>query len=252
MTIGRNSRKSSTRSSIRAPKFLDKSSGFYGRLDEPEVPAEGEEVWGNEMEDGNRDGVNEREELEAFDFMEDDGETLLERKPSRLSSRWRRSSRRKQKEAKVEEDAANPNQEVESPAEPAAMMIEIEIERMKKVEEENEKAGQGKESSLVHFSVRSDEDDQVLIRDQKTERGEEGEEGEEERRMKMDQEEGMKVVKKNAAKNYRKTLNQAFRRGWKAFIANLYSVTLTPVTSSSPSPSSKKKMQHSAVLAEFR
>lgn len=29
-------------------------------------------------------------------------------------------------------------------------------------------------------------------------------------------------------------LDRAFRRGWEAFITNLYSVTLTPVTSPSP------------------
>ncbi|KAK1889780.1 putative lipoprotein [Dissostichus eleginoides] len=106
---------------------------------------------------------------------------------------------------------------------------------------------------MVHFPVREDEDDQVLIRDKK--RGRE-EEGEEERRMKKEQEEGLKVVKRNTVNNYRKALDRAFRRGWEAFITNLYSVTLTPVTSSSPtsasSPSSKKKHQHNSVLAEFQ
>ncbi|GLD70075.1 uncharacterized protein AKAME5_002139200 [Lates japonicus] len=280
MTIGKNSRKSSTRSSIRAPKFLDKSSGFYGRLDEPETTGEGEEVRGNEVEergngaeDGSREGrvtsspvhnsgADEREEAEAFDFnggmMEDDGETLLRRKPSRRSSRWRRSSRRKQREERPEEDAARderPSLGTESPADPGVLegtrvIIEVEMEKLKKVEEEDEKAGRRKEPELVHFPIREDEDDQVLIRDKK--RGRE-EEGEEERRMKREQEEGMKVVKRNTMKNYRKALDRAFRRGWEAFITNLYSVTLTPVTSSSPpSPASKKKQQHKAVLAEFR
>ncbi|GAA6228224.1 uncharacterized protein LOC108888784 [Lates japonicus] len=267
MTIGKNSRKSSTRSSIRAPKFLDKSSGFYGRLDEPETTGEGEEVRGNEVEergngaeDGSREGrvtsspvhnsgADEREEAEAFDFnggmMEDDGETLLRRKPSRRSSRWRRSSRRKQREERPEEDAARderPSLGTESPADPGVLegtrvIIEVEMEKLKKVEEEDEKAGRRKEPELVHFPIREDEDDQVLIRDKK--RGRE--------------EEGMKVVKRNTMKNYRKALDRAFRRGWEAFITNLYSVTLTPVTSSSPpSPASKKKQQHKAVLAEFR
>ncbi|XP_073330829.1 uncharacterized protein [Pagrus major] len=257
MTIGKNSRKSSVRSSIRAPKFLDKSSGFYGRLDEPEIAGEGEEMW-NGMEDSNREeGVvssqkpsevhvsgAETQEAEAFDFneglMEGDGETLLRRKPSRRSSRWRRSSRRKQKEGRAEEDAARderPSLGTERPVDPHTGVV-IEVEMEKKVE-----------PSLIHFPTREDEDDQVLIRDKK--RGRE-EEGEEERRMKKEQEEGMKMVKR---KNYRKALDRAFRRGWEAFIANLYSVTLTPVTSSSPSsssPASKKKQQHSAVLAEFQ
>ncbi|XP_035480240.1 cilia- and flagella-associated protein 251 [Scophthalmus maximus] len=284
MTIGKNSRKGSTRSSIRAPKFLDKSSGFYGRLDEPETAADGEEVRGNEVEErgnGNEDGSRERstvscpapnvvqesgadekEETEAFDFnegvMEDDGETLLRRKPSRRSSRWRRSSRRKQKEGKIEEDAAQderPSLGKQSPAEPhgqegTGVMTEVEMEKLKKMGEDNEKAGRGKEPVLVHFPVREDEDDQVLIRDKK--RGRE-EEGEEERRMKREQEEGMKVVKRTTMKNYRKALDRAFRRGWEAFITNLYSVTLTPETSPSPpSPSLNKMYQHSSVLAEFR
>nr|XP_019950963.1 PREDICTED: uncharacterized protein LOC109634713 [Paralichthys olivaceus] len=284
MTIGKNSRKSSTRGSIRAPKFLDKSGGFYGRLDEPETTVEGEEVRGSEaeergngMEDSSREGksmstpvssvvtssgADEREEAEAFDFnegmMEDDGETLLCRKPSRRSSRWRRSSRRKQKEGRTEEDAARaerPGLDTESQADPnvpegTRVMIEIEMEKLKQTEEENEKAGREKEPTIVHFPARDDEDDQVLIRDKK--RGRE-EEGEEEGRMKREQDEGMKVVKRITMKNYRKALDRAFRRGWEAFITNLYSVTLTPVTSSSsPSPSLKKKQQHSTVLAEFQ
>lgn len=219
MTIGKNSRKSSTRSSIRAPKFLDKSTGFYGRLDEPETTGEAEQVRGNEaeerrMEDGsgeeramsspavvNNTGGDERDEAEAFDFneglMEDDGETLLRRKPSRRSSRWRRSSRRKQKEGRADEDSGRderPSLGKDSPVDPHDLQgtrVMIEVENMKQVEE----------PALVHFPVRGDEDDQVLIRDKK--RGRE-EEGEEERRMKQEQEEGMKMVKRNSIKNYRK------------------------------------------------
>ncbi|KAK5876019.1 hypothetical protein CesoFtcFv8_027033 [Champsocephalus esox] len=251
MTIGKNSRKNSARSSIRAPKFLDKSSGFYGRLDEPETPGEGEEVRGQEVEetrDSNREAsspsvvhVSEKEEVEAFDhnegMIEDDVETLLQRKPSRRSSRWSRSSRRKQKEGRVEQDAAQeerPSAGTESTD--TRVMIQVET-------------GKGKESTMVHFPVREDEDDQVLIRDKKRGR-------EEQRRVKKEQEEGLKEVKRSTVKNYRKALDRAFRRGWEAFITNLYSVTLTPVTSSSPtsesSPSSKKKHQHNSVLAEFQ
>ncbi|KAI4808094.1 hypothetical protein KUCAC02_000165 [Chaenocephalus aceratus] len=251
MTIGKNSRKNSARSSIRAPKFLDKSSGFYGRLDEPETPGEGEEVRGQEVEetrDSNREAsspsvvhVSEKEEVEAFDhnegMMEDDAETLLQRKPSHRSSRWSRSSRRKQKEGRVEQDAAQeerPSAGTESTD--TRVMIQVET-------------GKGKESTMVHFPVREDEDDQVLIRDKKRGR-------EEQRRVKKEQEEGLKEVKRSTVKNYRKALDRAFRRGWEAFITNLYSVTLTPVTSSSPtsesSPSSKKKHQHNSVLAEFQ
>ncbi|TKS92689.1 hypothetical protein D9C73_027325 [Collichthys lucidus] len=261
MAIG--SRKSSVRSSVRAPKFLDKSNGFYGRLDEPEVTGDVEEVMGKEVEDSNREegvvsnpspsvvhvsAADEKEEAEMFGFnegmMEDDGETLLQRKPSRRSSRWRRSSRRKQKEGRAKGDAARderPSVDTESPVEPDVLegtkvMIEVEVEKMKKLE---------KEKKVIHFAAREDADDQVLIRDKKRGRDEEGEE---ESRMKKEQEEGMKMVKR---KNYRKALDRALRRGWEAFITNLYSVTLTPVTSSS-SPSLQKKQQHSSVLAELR
>ncbi|KAM8899506.1 uncharacterized protein AB9W97_009922 isoform 2-T3 [Spinachia spinachia] len=263
MTIGKNS----SRSSVRAPKFLDKSSGFYGRLDEPEAAGQGEEARRGEAEevcnrtgDSRRDGsvvhvsgADERGEVEALDLdqgmMEDDGETLLQRKPSRRSSRWRRSSRRKQKVGRGEEG--------ESPVDPPAPqdsrgIIPDEMEKGKVTEEEEERAGRGKEPEVVHFPIREDADDQVLIRDKKRVREVEGEE---ERRMKREQEEGMMVVKRNSVKNYRKALDRAFRRGWEAFITNLYSVTLAPVTSSSPpssTPSLKKKVQHNSVLAEFQ
>ncbi|XP_028285649.1 cilia- and flagella-associated protein 251 [Parambassis ranga] len=267
MTIGKNSRKSSVRSSIRAPKFLDKASGFYGRLDEPE----GEKVISIEVEEGNIELVStpsqtvvhnslgdEKEESEAFDFsegmMEDDDETLLRRKPSRRSSRWRRSSRRKQKEGRAEEEQVRderPSLGLSTPdLEDTKVMIEV--EKLKEMEEDQEKVGRGREPVLVHFPVREEADDQVLIRDKK--RGREEDEGEEGRRMKREQEEELKMVKRNTVKNYRKALDRAFRRGWETFITNLYSVTLTPVTSSSSpsSPSWKKKHQHNSVLAEFQ
>ncbi|XP_029931885.1 uncharacterized protein LOC115376450 [Myripristis murdjan] len=276
MTIGKNARKSSVRSSIRAPKFLDKSTGFYGRLDEPETAGEKDVETGTEVverwsgiEDGGREGravngtptsevhisrAGERQESGVFDFndgmMEDDGETLLRRKPSRRSSRWRRSSRRKQKEAKTEEDAPGeerPSLGSQTQIDTPVLEVEAEIETAKQATEEEDggEGGRGTEPALVHFEVREHADDQVLIRDKKRGRdeeengqGEEDREGEEERRMRMEQEEGMKMVKRNTMKNYRKALDRAFRRGWEAFITNLYSVTLTPITSSTPPPSS--------------
>ncbi|KAF3697638.1 hypothetical protein EXN66_Car013318 [Channa argus] len=274
MTIGKNSRKTSVRRSLRAPKYLDKSSGFYGRLDEPGTV---EEVKQNVLEDCSREGgvvsgptptvvpnsgADEREETGVFDFnegmMEDDGESLLQKKPIRHSSRWRRSSRRKQKEGKGEENtdqeerlSLKTENQVDTPVlEDIRVTIVVEMEKLKKMEEENEKGGKGKEPVFVHFPAREDADDQVLIRDKK--RGRE-EEGEEEKKMKKEQEEGMKVVKRTTMRTYRKALDRAFRRGWEAFITNLYSVTLLPVTSSSPpSPSSKRKVQHKSVLAEFQ
>lgn len=194
MTIGRNVRQGSARSSIRAPKFLDKSTGFYGRLEEAEVAGEGEEVGGREV--GERLWGTESSSIDgeavgkAEGMMGDDGETLLQRKPSRLSSRWRRSSRRKQKEARVEEDQAR--EETAESLSPEFNPVVIEV-----VGEQ----GGSKEAALVHFATREDADDQVLIRD--TKRGRD-EEGEEEWRITKEQEEGMKMVKRNAGKNYRK------------------------------------------------
>lgn len=250
MTIGRNSRQSSVRGSIRAPKFLDKSSGFYGRLEEPEVAGEREEVGGEELGewlDGTESGRIDGEAMgKAEGMMGDDGETLLQRKPSRLSSRWRRSTRMKQKEGRVEEDQPKDETADTLSSEFSPVVIEV------VVGEEDRPSAEPKETALVHFATREDEDDQVLIRD--TKRGRD-QEGEEEWRMKKEQEEGMKMVKRNAVKNYRKALDRAFRRGWGAFVTNLYSVTLTPVkpgSSRTTSPSAKKQQQHNSVLAEFQ
>ncbi|XP_056156724.1 uncharacterized protein sb:cb1058 [Lampris incognitus] len=268
MTIG--SRKSSVRSSIRAPKFLDKASGFYGRLDEPETSGERDEDerggggvrvedgWNSAAVDSGRGGGSvsepapgarhERGQSGVFNFneglMEDDGETLLRRRPGRRSSRWRRSSRRKQ-EARLEEEISRVDTltlGIESGTDAPALEgsgNRVKAEGLRKMEE----GGRGAEPPLHHFAVKEDTDDQVLIRDKKRGR----EEGEEERRMKREQEEGMKAVKRNTVKNYRKALDRAFRRGWEAFVTNLYSVTLTPVTSSSSSSSPphlpKEKLQ---------
>lgn len=213
MTIGKNSRKSSIRSSLRAPKFLDKSTGFYGRLDEPEFSEDG----GEEIEkkvgerwdgtgDGSRDG-GVVEKAEAFDssegMMGDDGETLLQRKLSRRSSRWRRSTRRKQKEGRDEEDDSRDERPSVGTDVPAAdfssevnqVVIKVDMEEV------YEQVGNSKESAHVDFAVREDADDQVLIRDKKRGRDEEGEE---EWKMKKEQEEGMKMLKGNTVKNYRK------------------------------------------------
>lgn len=190
MTIGRNSRQSSARSSIRAPKFLDKSAGLYGRLEEPEVAGGGVEEVGEILWGTERSGTDEEAAGDVEGMMGDDGETLLERKPSRLSSRWRRSARRKQKEARVEGD--RPREEASDSSEFNPVVIEVVVVC--------EQDG-SKEEALVHFATREDADDQVLIKDTKT-RGDE--EAEEERRMRKEQKEGMKMVKKNAVKNYRK------------------------------------------------
>lgn len=196
MTIGRNSRKSSVRSSIRAPKFLDKASGFYGRLEEPETTTEVKEFRESEVEVVSRPSGAE-DDVEGLSFtdgvMEDDGETLLCRKPSRRSSRWRRSSRRKQKEVE-EEQARDERPSVGTRSSVDGPVLEDKIKMM----EELKTMEEAKEPPLVHFKVQEFADDRVLIRDKK--RGRE-EEGEEERKIKKEQEEGMKVLKR---KSYRK------------------------------------------------
>lgn len=186
MTIGRNSRKGSARSSIRAPKFLDKSGGFYWRMDEPIAMVDGEGEGG------------QREKADDFSegVMGDDGEMLLQVKTSRRSSRWRRSSRRKQRE--TEGDPAEVERPVEAPAE-APGYQEVVVQ----VAEGEEGAGGGGEPALIHFATREEADDWVLIQDMK--RGQDGE-GEEERRAAREQEEGMKMVKR---KNYRKVSESA-------------------------------------------
>ncbi|MED6263086.1 hypothetical protein CHARACLAT_000672 [Characodon lateralis] len=258
MTIGRNTSKTSTRSSIRAPKFLDKSSGFYGRLDEPETTTNGGEISGDKVEIEVKDSSSSStvllntladEDVEVFAMIEDDGETLLQRKTNRLSSKWRRSSRRKQKDERDEEEQARDER---ISLEVQEEKMQVELEKLRKMEGETMK-----EPNLVHFQVREFADDRVLIRDKKRgrEEEEEEEEAEEERKMKKEQEEGLKMVKRNTVKNYRKAFDRALRRGWEAFITNLYSVTLTPVKSSSPMstlPTLKKKNLHNSVLAEFQ
>ncbi|CAL8377478.1 unnamed protein product [Boreogadus saida] len=268
MTIG--SKKKSTRSSMRIVKFLDAQGGFYGRMfepDGPEGPGDASAWVGKEREQGQGDGGPQTcgaagaaagaaaggacqgpvdPEGEGFDANDgvtegDDGETLLRVKVSRggPGSRWsRRGSRRKPREA--------PPPEPELTAGPAPSLGVG-------VTEEHEPMG-----ALIHFTVTGDTDDQVLIRDKKRGREEE-EEGEEERRLRRELEEGMKTLKRNTVKNYRKTLDRAFRRGWEAFITNLYSVTLNPVTSSpttttttSSSTTPSKKHQRSIILAEFK
>lgn len=201
MTIGKNSRKSSMRSSVKSPKFLDKSSGFYGRLDDPEAPPGVEERWNGEggVQSSQRPSMVNTScvDEKAEGLMGDDGETLLERKPSRRSSRWRRSSRRKQ------EIVAKWDAQVQTETALAPELVQVEtVDR---------RAMGTKEPALVHFAAWEDADDQVLIRDKKRGRDQEDEEEEEERSMKREQQEGLKMVKRNTVKNYCK-VNETRRR----------------------------------------
>ncbi|XP_020776118.1 uncharacterized protein sb:cb1058 [Boleophthalmus pectinirostris] len=241
MTIGQ--RKSSVRSSIRAPKFLDKSSGFYGRLDEPEIPATGEDL---------KVEIFSRAVEEVETFNEDDGEMLLRRKPSRRSSRWR-SLRRKGDKDERRQGSEDERRQSEEWRQGSEEITEVTIQvQMQSVE---------REPAVVHFPVPEEADDRVLIRDraEREEREHPEEQVPEEERQRREQEEGMKALKRKSSKNYRKALDRAFRRGWEAFITNLYSVTITSSSDPSPSPSDSspssplpKKRQHSSrILAEM-
>ncbi|XP_026072194.1 uncharacterized protein LOC113052094 [Carassius auratus] len=255
MTIGRSSKKNMA---PRSPPFLDKASGFYGRLDE--VCGDGVQRETTEEQIGtlNRNSQDNRtapswieEDDHVVDFnqgmMDDDGTTLLKRKPSRLSRRWSRMSSRKakydtfssEKELGKETNkftSVHLNPEVPPPA---SQTLENSREP---------------EPTLVHFSAREHADDQILISGKK-----EGE-GEMEDTKKGKKPEGkhngesLEVVKRNTVKNYRKAVDRAFRRGWETFVANLYSVTLTPISSNSSSSttSDKSELNRNGVLAEFR
>ncbi|XP_052007520.1 uncharacterized protein LOC127661018 [Xyrauchen texanus] len=262
MTIGKSSRKNKA---PRSPTFLDKANGFYGRLDEmggDDVQVEGETT---ELQMGTLiiEEIQSQDKMpipgwieeddHVVDFnqgmMDDDGTTLLKRKPSRLSQRWSRKSSRKAKYDKfssgkeskstetVKNQSVGPNPEVPAVAQTLKAADSRDVE-----------------PALVHFSEMEHADDQILIsgktggkRELEDIRKEKKTEG------KLDGE-AMEVEKRNSLKNYRMALDRALRRGWETFVANLYSVTLTPIssTSSSSSTSDKTKMNRNRALAEFR
>ncbi|XP_048885767.1 uncharacterized protein sb:cb1058 isoform X2 [Brienomyrus brachyistius] len=65
-------------------------------------------------------------------------------------------------------------------------------------------------------------------------------------------EEEMKAVKKKSLRNYTRAIDRAFRRGWETFVANLNSVTLSPISASPPSSHSPTEIGHRSSLAEYR
>ncbi|KAJ8338040.1 hypothetical protein SKAU_G00370060 [Synaphobranchus kaupii] len=209
MTIGKSSKKSP-----KSPKYLDLADAFYGRLDETgaERGTDGEvEEQGRgdgrtvelQSQAEQRDG---KRESGVFDFnqgmLEDDGTaTLLRRSPGRRSSRWRRKSGSKKKRVETEPEDSTPAGESAAPAKAAETMTVLDLTAV-----QSQEAGH----VLVHFSVREEADDQVLIC-KKAETEAEGQRGEEE----------MKVAKSGKLKNYRKALDRALRRGWETFVTNL-------------------------------
>ncbi|XDV18532.1 hypothetical protein PO909_024202 [Leuciscus waleckii] len=254
MTIGKSSKKNKA---PRSPPFLDKANGFYGRLDEmfgddvqmAGEPTPTEEQIGalNSQDNGTVPGwIEEDDHVVDFNqgMMEDDGTSLLKRKPSRLSRRWSRMSSRKAKYDKFTSDKQLGNETNKSTS------VELNPE-VPPATQTLENSGEP-ESTMVHFSMREHADDQILISGKK-----EGEEEMEDKRKEKTEGklkgEAMETVKRNTLKNYRKAVDRAFRRGWETFVANLYSVTLTPIssTSSSSTPSDKTELNRNRVLAEF-
>ncbi|KAI7814611.1 uncharacterized protein sb:cb1058 [Triplophysa rosa] len=243
MTIGKSSKKNKA---PRSPPFLDKANGFYGRLDEmggDDVQIEGkitDEPMGNLTRPDNMTvpgWIEEDDHVNDFNqgMVDDDGTTLLKRKPSRLSRRWSRKSLRKTILSPGKE-GQNESTETDNKAVP--------------LEAQTKELTNNGEPDLVHFSVREQADDQILISGKK-ERENVRQENKTEGKING---ESTEIVKRNTLKNYRKALDRAFRRGWESFITNLYSVTLTPIssTSSSSSPTVRSKMDRNCVLAEFR
>ncbi|MCJ8731545.1 hypothetical protein PDJAM_G00200780 [Pangasius djambal] len=255
MTIGKSSKK---QKAPRSPPFLDRASGFYGRLDEIEIEFRTEaqitekqpaaKAVEGEMKSGE---LPDDQEHCVFDFsegiMEDDGTTLLKRKPSRLSRHWSRKSSRRTKSEKssLEIDIQRAEPEVAPSGKPS---LDVHLETLKP---ETGSGSRAPEPMLIHFSIREEADDQKLISEEKERQREmKGKRRQGEVEGKADVE-NMKVVKRSSLRNYHKVLDKAFRRGWETFIANLYSVTLSPASSSVSSPS-KSEVDRKAALADFR
>ncbi|KAL7880254.1 hypothetical protein SRHO_G00025080 [Serrasalmus rhombeus] len=255
MTIGKSSKKNKP---PRSPPFLDRASGFYGRLDETEAEL-GREAETRGKEPTTKTTVGERSSVERvtderehsiFDFnqgmMEDDGATLLQRKPSRLSCRWSRKSSRRNK---VEQNCLEKESQSKGTESERVSAVEQNPDIQSDSKAEAGSTSRAPEPMLVHFSIRVEADDQALI----SERKEKRREMEEEKRGEMEEKTGrenMKVMKRSTLRSYRKAFDRAFRRGWETFVANLYTVTLTPISSSSSQTTST--MNKNIALAEYR
>ncbi|KAK7170700.1 hypothetical protein R3I94_000792 [Phoxinus phoxinus] len=258
MTIGKSSKKNKA---PRSPPFLDKANGFYGRLDEmfgDDVLIEGEPTHTEEQigalnrssqDNGTVPGwIEEDDHVVDFNqgMIDDDGTTLLKRKPSRLSRRWSRMSSRKGKYDKFTSDKQLGNETNKSTSVDLSPEVPPAIQTL-------ENSGEP-ESTTVHFSMTEHADDQILISGKKDGEGDMEDTRKEKKTEGQLKGEANEIVKRNSLKNYRKAMDRAFRRGWETFVANLYSVTLTPISStssSSPTPSDKTELNRNRVLAEF-
>lgn len=195
MTIGKSSKK---QKAPRSPPFLDRASGFYGRLDESEVQV-------TKKQQATKSVAGEMNNEELFDdqehcladfsegMMEDDGTTLLKRKPSRLSRRWSKKSSRKTKSIKLplKMDVQSADTQVTLSAEPNLDVHLI-------PQPETASGSRAPEPTLIHFSIREEADDQKLISEAK-EMKEIKKEGDMEGKTDT---KNMKVFKRNSLRNY--------------------------------------------------
>lgn len=207
MTIGKSSKK---QKAPRSPPFLDHASGFYGRLDEIETEFKTEvgiiekrpaakpvagKMYNVELPNDEQHCVSDFSE----GMMEDDGTTLLKRKPSRLSRRWsRKSSRRiKTDKSSLEMDMQSTETEREPSVNPS---LETHLETQPET-------GSGSSTSgpvLFHFSINEEADDLELIPEGKKRQKEisgKRREGEVEGETNV---ENMKAIKRSSLRNYRK------------------------------------------------
>ncbi|XP_064407915.1 uncharacterized protein SB:CB1058 [Latimeria chalumnae] len=214
MTSGKTPKRSKrSRASFRQAKppsalsFLDTSNGFYNRLEEIDYPMEifGSGEKSEEPEDNSRDSFWSQSAGEAFDdkgrsplIADADSKEGSEKKNKRKKS-IRRSLRYSKKKPAVPSASVGP---AAGEASDAADSV-----------------AHGEETQVVHFSIL--DDSQVLI-DREQEKKEEGR--------------GPRYQKPTKMKQYRESIDRAFRRGWEAFISNLYSVTLSQAMASSTDP----------------
>ncbi|XP_062849278.1 uncharacterized protein sb:cb1058 isoform X1 [Trichomycterus rosablanca] len=250
MTIGKSSKKNKA---PKSPPFLDCASGFYERLDEfdmklrtgveitEKLPTSKPGVGKSRTEGSTGSSLPDKQDHGVLDFeegmMEDDGMTLLKRKPSRLSQRWSRKGSKRSKSDKPSVDLGSKSLSTKNDMAPSKN-LEVQVE----TQSEMQSSKRASDLMVVHFSVTEYADDKILITERKEEHWEmEG----------KTNPENMKVMKRSSFRHYGKVLDKALRRGWETFVANLNSVTLAPVSTSSSSPS-KSEMDRKSALADFR
>ncbi|XP_062849280.1 uncharacterized protein sb:cb1058 isoform X2 [Trichomycterus rosablanca] len=225
MTIGKSSKKNKA---PKSPPFLDCASGFYERLDEfdmklrtgveitEKLPTSKPGVGKSRTEGSTGSSLPDKQDHGVLDFeegmMEDDGMTLLKRKPSRLSQRWSRKGSKRSKSDKPSVDLGSKSLSTKNDMAPSKN-LEVQVETQSEMQSKRKEE---------HWEMEGKTNP-----------------------------ENMKVMKRSSFRHYGKVLDKALRRGWETFVANLNSVTLAPVSTSSSSPS-KSEMDRKSALADFR